>query len=167
MEQIWMLLYLATFDVVEKSVNPNFQNTGTWYEYFAAESMEVTDVNLAITLAPGEYLLFSSKKIRDTYTPTNINEIQNGEVADISLKAYPNPVFDKISVEFSLANRIENAQIGLYNVSGQKVLEIYSGELKRGQHQLSYPVNEQLAKGIYILRMTGRNIAANEILVVE
>ena len=40
---------LGNFDVTSDSINPYFQNTGWWYEFFTGDSLNVSDVNEMIT----------------------------------------------------------------------------------------------------------------------
>jgi hypothetical protein len=54
---------LANFRVVNSDVNPLFQYPGTWYEYFTGDSLEVTDTQEKITFGPGEYRIYTSKRI--------------------------------------------------------------------------------------------------------
>ena len=51
---------IGNFGLSEADINPGFSKTGTWYDFFLNESREVTDVNAPITLAPGEFHIFTS-----------------------------------------------------------------------------------------------------------
>ena len=57
---------IANFDIVEKSVDPNFQSTGTWYSLLNNNTpFEVTNVSSSITLAPGEYRIYATQPVID------------------------------------------------------------------------------------------------------
>ncbi len=57
---------IANFDIVEKTVVPNFSKTGTWYSLLDNNSpTEVTNVSSSITLAPGEYRVYGSQPVID------------------------------------------------------------------------------------------------------
>ena len=44
------IVVLGNFDVTTGSIDPDFNRTGTWYEYFSGDSIEVTNPNSPITL---------------------------------------------------------------------------------------------------------------------
>lgn len=54
---------LGNFDVNLGSVNPNFQHNGWWFEYFSGDSINVIDVSSVIALNPGEYRLYTDKRL--------------------------------------------------------------------------------------------------------
>jgi hypothetical protein len=56
-------LVMANYRVINSDVNPKFQYTGTWYEYFTGDSIVVTDTQERIMFSPGEYRLYTSKRI--------------------------------------------------------------------------------------------------------
>ena len=45
------------------AINPNFPATGTWYDFMTGETMEVTNTNEFIALAPGKFKVLTNKKI--------------------------------------------------------------------------------------------------------
>ncbi len=55
---------IANFDITSKTISPNFSKIGTWYSLLNKNTpLEVTDVSSAITLAPGEYIVYGSQPI--------------------------------------------------------------------------------------------------------
>lgn len=109
---------IGNFDVVTQSVDPNFQNTGWWYEYFSGDSINVTNTNAGISLQPGEYRLYTTKKIQANNS-VGVGEnplFQNGMVI------YPNPAQDEVFIELndpqSLTGRVQ-----IVNINGQIVKE--------------------------------------------
>lgn len=60
------VVVIANFDIVEKSINPNFSKTGTWYSILNNNTpLEVTNVSSSISLAPGEYRVYGTQPIID------------------------------------------------------------------------------------------------------
>ncbi len=54
----------ANFDVIAKTMHPAFQHTGTWYNYFTGEEIQVDNASgYSLTVAPGGYYLFTDNKI--------------------------------------------------------------------------------------------------------
>ena len=64
---------IGNFGLVENSIIPDFQHTGTWYDYLTGESVEVNDVTAQITLIHKPYNSNSTKRLADNRaTPINI-----------------------------------------------------------------------------------------------
>ncbi len=64
--------------------------------------------------------------------------------------AYPNPFNPVVTVEFSLLNRVE-VTASIYNLLGQEVGIIASGQMVPGRHSLSFD-GSHLSSGMYFLR---------------
>ncbi|MEI7982857.1 MAG: alpha-amylase family glycosyl hydrolase, partial [Bacteroidota bacterium] len=58
---------LGNFDVVQRTMTPYFQQTGTWYEYFTGEALNVTSTTQDVTLQPGEYRLYSTSRFDNSF----------------------------------------------------------------------------------------------------
>lgn len=72
-------------------------------------------------------------------------------LADFGMNVYPNPMQRDGIVEFNLPTR-GDTQIALFNMAGQKVIEILNEELNEGNHRI--PVKTAHADaGVYFLRM--------------
>ena len=54
---------LGNFGITLSSIDPSFAQTGKWYEYFSGDSALMTNVNSLINLQPGEYRLYTTKKL--------------------------------------------------------------------------------------------------------
>jgi 1,4-alpha-glucan branching enzyme len=56
---------VGNFDVVAQTLPPYFQHTGTWYDYLTGLPFNVfsTGSNQTITLAPGEYRVFTNQQL--------------------------------------------------------------------------------------------------------
>ncbi|HEY2582399.1 MAG TPA: alpha-amylase family glycosyl hydrolase [Mucilaginibacter sp.] len=54
---------VGNFDVVSLTVNVVFPATGTWYDNITGASIAVSNTNYTMTLAPGEYHVYSSKPL--------------------------------------------------------------------------------------------------------
>lgn len=54
---------LGNFDVLTKTAIVTFPSTGKWYDYFTGDSITLTSAENNITLEPGEYHLYSNKKL--------------------------------------------------------------------------------------------------------
>jgi 1,4-alpha-glucan branching enzyme len=54
---------VGNFDVVDAPANITFPATGTWYDNLSGNTLNVTSTNMQLTLAPGEYHLYSNVKL--------------------------------------------------------------------------------------------------------
>lgn len=82
------------------------------------------------------------------------NAILEAETLVADLKVYPNPFTSKITVEYILPSSA-NGTIALYNLQGQMIKELYSGNIKAKERNI-IEVNTadlNLIKGVYILRL--------------
>ena len=165
---------IGNFDVIAATVNPNFQQTGTWYDYFSGESIEVTDVSEEIILNPGEYHIYTSVQLETpdiTDPDTGFGEVGKDNGINIGLKTYPNPATEAVKIDFSLEKALENAEISILNLSGQKVNTLYSGKLLKGQHnfewQLDTSQGNKVATGVYLLKISSGNLNKSSVLIVK
>ncbi len=85
---------VVNFDVTQKSIAVNFPHTGTWYDYYGfGLPLEVTTLPFSITLAPGEYKLYTDFLIDNPI----VTAAERGVSKKINL--YPNPVNDVLTIE--------------------------------------------------------------------
>jgi hypothetical protein len=136
------VVVLGNFDLVSKSVNPDFQNTGTWYNYYTSEPKDITNTQDLITLAPGEYRIYTTKQLEKPIV--GIDEYFNEAVVYGDLKVYPNPV-DQVLYILDADNL---ASVTVLNIFGQ---EVYTDETSGAMNQLSV---QSLKSGIYVVIAT-------------
>lgn len=84
----------ANFDVKNNTINPVFQHTGTWYNYFTGENFEVNSTSgYSINANPGEYYLFTDKKLTRPFVNLNFRVYfesteEGAEGATVTLEKY-------------------------------------------------------------------------------
>jgi glycosidase len=83
------VVIIGNFDITNKSLNPNFTKTGTWYEYFSGEVRTVTNQTANIDLKPGEYRLYSTVKLADPLGGT-VNDDSDGDGVNDAIDQCPN-----------------------------------------------------------------------------
>ena len=123
------VVIIANFDVVAKSVNPNFPVTGSWYRVFTGGKLEVTNTTETISLQPGEYRIYSTIKLNNltfSLAPDNF-EIQvtgetcvnksNGQIS-INAKELNNytATIDGMDYDFTTNLTIDNLNAGTYDI---------------------------------------------------
>jgi len=120
---------LGNFDVVEKNINPHFQQTGTWHEFFSRETLQVTDVNATITMQPGEYRIYSTVAFPDpnltVSTPPEFTQ------SNKSVRVFPNPSENGFTFAMETNSKWN---LRIMNIQGQTI--VY-------QNNLFGPANNQ------------------------
>lgn len=61
---------VGNFDVKAGSISPNFNKTGTWYDYFSGSEVSVSDINMNVNLAAGEYHIYTTEQLTTPIIPT-------------------------------------------------------------------------------------------------
>ena len=72
----------ANFDVSNMTMQPGFQHTGTWYNYFTGEAVEVSDASgHSLNLAPGAYYVFTDQQLARPFVNLTFEVVQatNGQ----------------------------------------------------------------------------------------
>jgi len=87
---------LGNFDLTRQTMDPRFSKTGSWYSYFSGDTLEVTDTHEAISLAPGEYRIYTTKKLEKPMI-TSVNRVKT-DPADVIL-TYPVPARSQLFIE--------------------------------------------------------------------
>ncbi|MEM9025041.1 MAG: FlgD immunoglobulin-like domain containing protein, partial [Bacteroidota bacterium] len=145
---------LGNFDVEAISINPGFQETGTWYEYFTGEQLDVLSVSAPIELAPGEYRMYTNVELPGPDIPTSVNAPQ---VNALDLQVFPNPARESVTFAYTLDLNVP-VQLLVYDLTGRPVDNLASSSQGSGRQQLTWDGrNEQgqlLPGGVYLYRLT-------------
>lgn len=123
---------IGNFDVTSAEVSPNFQTTGQWYDYFSGESITVSDISANITLAPGEYHIYTdvqleTPNITSVFSPFSINEA--------NCTVYPNPSDGNFNFIISLTQP-ENVSLEVFDLNGRRVANIFENNLQAGIYEI-------------------------------
>ncbi len=104
---------VGNFDVVDGSVDPNFQQAGIWYDFFSSDSINVFNKNEPINLKAGEFHIYTTKKLsQGTYL-----DVEDGVNIPQTITVFPNPVDQILQVQASG----EIADIQVYDALGKLV----------------------------------------------
>jgi 1,4-alpha-glucan branching enzyme len=106
---------VGNFDVISKDYTLNFPSSGKWYDYFKGDSIALTGTSYPMTLKPGEYHLFSSKRF--TNSGKILTSVSNKTEYE-GVSVYPNP----FSTEIVLEGLEKVKTLDLYNLQGEKIL---------------------------------------------
>lgn len=105
---------LGNVDVVSANYTVTFPSTGTYYEYFTQQTLNVTSTSQTFNLQPGEYRLYTN------FTTTGIEDNPTTPANTFNLSIYPNPSDGNTSLELS-STKGGNTTIEVYAMTGQKV----------------------------------------------
>ena len=151
---------LGNFGVSTNNINPAFQNTGWWYEYFSGDSLNVSDPNALISLQAGEYRLYTTKKIE----VQDIISVGENPLWKDGYLVYPNPSKDFIKIEFN-GRGSASSKVSLRDISGRLVFEGVMEEVVGGEY-LEIPVAE-FKEGMYFLMLERDGQVHHESILVQ
>ncbi len=146
---------IGNSDIAEGTIDPHFQSAGTWYEYFTGDSIEVTDVHELISLQPGEYRLYTDKKL---VTPEFILNIDNNNDPrhDYSAIVYPNPSKDIFCIRI-MTNHPVPVSVRIFDVTGKQVRLLVSGNTVNSMQIFQWDGktddNREAEKGMYFVQV--------------
>jgi len=85
-----------------------------------------------------------------------------------SLKAYPNPVVDLFSLDFSLDKDADKVDISIYDIQGRMVKDLYNGFCHEGENTFSFN-KANLSPGTYFLliRAGAQRVMHQQIIVAD
>jgi 1,4-alpha-glucan branching enzyme len=158
---------IGNFGVTEATIIPSFQQTGTWHEFFSRQTINVSDINMGVTLQPGEYRLYSTAAFPDHGIVLNTPVIQNGLVQDLSV--YPNPSTEGATISFDLHEK-QAVSVNIYNIQGQKVTSLLNQDLLPDSYEIYWnrttPSGNRVPAGIYLVEiLSGENKTAKRLVL--
>jgi len=145
---------VGNFDVVQRTVSPNFQHTGWWYEFFRGDSINVTNTAMQITLQPGEFRLYTSVRIPPAEPGLLTSVDSSKEILPETFELYqnyPNPFNPNTNLKFALPVK-SFVRIKIYDILGNEITTLVNEEKSAGFHEIEFMAN-QLSSGIYFAQM--------------
>lgn len=129
---------IGNFGMEALSVNPSFSSAGTWYSYFEGDSIQVSNPQDPISLEPGEYRLYTSKRL---IKPDITARVYAYRESGNSFQVFPNPAKGMLHLEpVPFPSRFT-----IYSSTGQVVMSL---NMQENQDQVDL---SSLAPGLYIL----------------
>ena len=159
---------LGNFDVLSGNIVPNFQNTGKWYNYMTGDSITVASVTASINLLPGEYRIYTSKKLPQPpagyirFSTTATKEFAE-EVNEFMV--FPNPtISERIFIGYNLKNG-GTVQWSVFNAVGQQVAVSSLKTVAQGSYQDT--LNMKLPQGAYFIKLSVNGATAVRKIISE
>ncbi|HSP88556.1 MAG TPA: alpha-amylase family glycosyl hydrolase [Ignavibacteriaceae bacterium] len=150
---------IGNFNVTALDVNPNFQSSGWWYDYFTGDSINVSNPTANINLQPGEFRIYTTVKL-PTPEPNIINDVERNEdvlITDYFLEQnYPNPFNPTTSIEFRIVNS-GFVSLKVYDILGREIKSLVNEDLGNGIYHVDWngdnEFGEKVGSGIYFYRI--------------
>jgi len=146
---------LGNFGVTVSAINPLFSQPGKWYEYFTADSINVVSVNDQISLQPGEYRLYTTKKLE---SPRYILGVEDQKQAgkEHFVSVYPNPSSKIFNFEIKSPYPTP-ASVSIYDISGRMIRQLRTDISADGIQSVAWDGKSangsEASGGIYIVRI--------------
>ena len=136
---------IGNFGVEDITLNPGFQHTGTWYDYFTGEIISVNDVNNQFLLSPGEYRIYTDFQLPTPDLSATMHIGIEEDLTDITFLLYPNPTKDQISINSN--ERIISVEV--FNLNGKNIIQ--------KQNAIQTIDLSQINPGIYLIKVETEN----------
>lgn len=161
------VVIIANFNVTPINIVPGFTQPGTWYDYFAGESITETNLNNAFELQPGEYRVYTTVELETPDLTVSTEEHQ--DPYGITVSAFPNPFADQTQISYKLEESQE-VQIRVTDLQGRQVAVIEQGLRHPGNHMVrwngDYDAGGKVPTGFYIVQLLTRdNVGTVKVMV--
>lgn len=159
----------GNFDVAAGNIDGNFTRVGKWYEFFSGDSLEITSSNQhqSIDLMPGEYRLYTSKRIARPSFLLGIGEpfIPDGG-EDMTFEVYPNPFAGETLISFAGDDEYLPHNVEIFASDGTPVLMMaVPAGISEVRWDGKTPGGSDAARGVYYVRVsTGKMSTVKKII---
>ena len=146
---------VGNFDVINRNVQPKFQHTGWWYDFFSSDSILINNADTTITFLPGEFHIFSDTRFiphdKDLLVGINTNSSENPTEFKL-FQNYPNPFNPQTTIKYTIGaireSSLQNVDLSIYNVLGQKITTLIKKKQPPGNYSITWDAR-RFASGIY------------------
>jgi hypothetical protein len=147
------VMVVGNFDVVTATGSIPFASAGTWYDYLSGQTIQATGNAQSVSLAPGEYHVYTNKNLGAVDTTTTPTTPPNA----LGLKIYPNPVAGSNSIVTYALPAAATTSLVIYSIGGQRMGTLSLGSQPAGQYTLQagqWPFDPAgLPNGYYVLEL--------------
>jgi glycosidase len=161
---------VGNFDIYQGTIDPAFQNTGIWYDFFSGDSINVLNTSDPLTLLPGEYHLYTSVRLKKpVFTGMDEPQTENYNRKVISL-VYPNPSSGSFIIEFDMQEPAD-VNLTVYDMTGRPVGTLIDSYLNKGSHKIIWKGantnGQQVHSGFYFCKLKIGSYCEMKKLIVE
>lgn len=149
------MMVFGNFDVTAGSMTAQFYTTGKWYELFTNDSINVTDVDMPLSLKGGEYRIYTNKKLNTPFA------VDNRWAIIPAFDIVPNPVSGQAHLRIH-GDVNAPCRVDIYDLRGKCIAHVYDGQFSDVLNLDWYPP----CAGIFMARVTlGQNSVTRKIVV--
>ncbi|MGM0619528.1 MAG: alpha-amylase family glycosyl hydrolase [Bacteroidota bacterium] len=149
------VLAVGNFGIQEEETELTFPTTGKWHRFFTNDSVQLDNVVQSVTLAPGEFRLYSTQKF---IQPDISTENSAKKLLKEVIRIYPNPADDQFIINgLNVESRIE-----IYSLTGRLMYQSESGNSQSIQLNLKH-----FQPGLYIVSVFQNGERITQKLVVK
>jgi hypothetical protein len=153
------VVIVGNFGVVADSIDPNFHYTGTWYDFFMGDTVQVNDIHAMVPLAPGDFHIYTDKWVEspeEGLVVLSAESVPSVPGSFALYQNYPNPFNPTSTIRFDLP-QAGYASLIIYDILGREMARLADGYSKAGYHQVSWDGRDaygrQVSSGIYIAQL--------------
>lgn len=167
----------ANFDMVAFDMVPGFQHTGTWYDYFTGQAINVSNQNDAVNFQPGEYHLWTDVQLPlpDLSGPPVIPPPDTGTfVPDISdpfhTMVYPVPSSENVHFAYNISEKA-TMRLQISDLNGKLIRTLFETEMTPDKYLTTWngfdENGNRLPAGVYVAELSNGQHATRMRLVLE
>lgn len=162
------VIILGNFNILTNPVNPQFDHTGYWYEYFSNDSIEVTNTDTSLAFEPGEYRMHSDVRLKAS--PTTPIDTLPDPPTDNRVLVYPT-LIQSGDVTFNISTTKPNfVEIYIYDLQGRPIWSCEKYGMKEGNEIISWNLQTKsgrpISNGIYLYRILRSGTSQDGKLIV-
>ncbi len=148
------VVIVGNFGVTATSAFAGFSQTGAWYDYFTGSEYIVNSTDESISLEPGEFKIYTTKKFENPLVIVgNEEELLSEGPSTFRLEQnYPNPFNPVTNISFDVA-KAGAVKLEVFDILGRKVADLFNGNKAVGSYNVSFDASK-LGSGVYLARYT-------------
>ena len=153
---------IGNFDIWYRNIVPNFRHAGVWYDYFNGDSLVVTDPYMTLNLAPGEYRIYTDKKIvQPTISLSTSKNLKGKE----HIRIYPNPSDEFLIIDFGNTSQLMGLEIRIFDMLGRVIISsTIDNDLLNNSKKIDV---SNLKSGLYLLEIILNGERSLETVIIE
>jgi hypothetical protein len=122
----------------------------------------VTDVNASISLAPGEYRIYTDQKMTSPLVSLEDVKPQTFELK----QNYPNPFNPTTTISYVITVD-SDVELTVYDINGRKIQTLVNEHQDAGTYTLNFDASG-LASGVYLYKLrSGRHVESRKMLLLK
>ncbi len=159
---------IGNFGVTAASMSASFQSTGKWYNYFAGDSITVSDVAAQISLNPGEFRIYTNVKL-PTPEAGLVANVSDSKISGTTPNAfeleqnYPNPFNPSTVIKYSVPYST-HVKLNVYDALGNLVANLVDGNKETGSYQVEFDLNKfssRISSGVYFYSLESNSFRSS------